>query len=89
MYCKHNSYLFSEVKRELYNNLLWIYVGESHRESKYFREAILKLVYNICEHNPTSMVGSMIHEILKLFFFKADYRNGVYKDIRYKILPVL
>lgn len=63
MYCKHNLDLFSEVKRELYNNLPLIYIGEQYRESKYFREACLKLVYNICELNPTNMVGHMIHEI--------------------------
>ena len=32
----------------------------------------------------------MIHEFLKLpFFEKPEYRKGVYKQIRYQILPVL
>ena len=32
----------------------------------------------------------MVHELLKSFFFeKPEYRRGVYKDIRYEILPVL
>ena len=32
----------------------------------------------------------MVHSILKFFFFaKPEYRRGVYKQIRYKILPVL
>ena len=32
----------------------------------------------------------MIHQILKWSFFgKPEHRQGIYKDIRYKILPVL
>lgn len=32
----------------------------------------------------------MVHDFLKsLFFKKPKYRKGVYKEIRYKILPVL
>ena len=32
----------------------------------------------------------MIHQILKSFIFKIpEHRRGVYKQIRYKILPVL
>lgn len=90
MYCIHDADIFNEVKREFFNNLLWVYIGHRYRESKHFRQAVIKLVYNICENNPTSMVASMVHEFLKLrFFFKLDYRKGVYKEIRYKTLPVL
>ena len=65
-------------------------IGRSYRESKYFKEAVLHLVYNMCELNPTNKIGNVIHEFLKTAFFeKPEYRQGVYKDIRYKILPVL
>ena len=61
-----------------------------YRESKYFKEAILYLVFNIVELNPTDKVGSMVHELVKSFFFeKPEYRCGIYKQIRYEILPVL
>ena len=36
------------------------------------------------------MLGNIIHEFLKTSFFgEPEYREGIYKDIRYKILPVL
>lgn len=90
MICKHRGDLFLEAKREFSRNLLWVAATGRYYETKYFREAILTLVFNICELNPTNRVGNMIHEFLKTFFFKkAEYRKGVYKDIRYKILPVL
>ena len=50
----------------------------------------MHLIINICELNPTNKVGYVIHESLKKpFFEKPDYRQGVYKQIRYEILPVL
>ena len=51
-------------------------------ETKYLKEAVLCLVFNICELNSTNKVGSMIHGFLKLSFFeKPEYRKGVYKQI--------
>ena len=47
-------------------------------------------MFNIAELNPTDKVGSMIHQMLKLLFFeKKEYRKGIYKQIRYELLPVL
>ena len=90
MICKHRSDLFNDVYREFYNNLLYIYIDGRYIETKYFKEAVQRLVLNICELNPTNKVGCMIHEFLKLSFFeKPEYRKGVYKQIRYQILPVL
>ena len=90
MICKHRSDLFKNVYKEFYNNLLYIYIDGRYIETKYFKEAVQRLVFNICELNPTNKVGCMIHEFLKLpFFEKSEYRKGVYKQIRYQILPVL
>ena len=47
-------------------------------------------MFNIAELNPTNKVGHVIHEFLKTHFFeKQEYRRGVYRQIRYEILPVL
>ena len=90
MICKHRADLFQNVYREFSNNCLWVDIGSDYRESKYFKEAVQRLVFNICELNPTNKVGCMIHEFLKLSFFeKPEYTKGVYKQIRYQILPVL
>lgn len=90
MICKHRADLFLKADREFHNNLLWIAATGSYRETKYFREAILYLIFNICELNPTNKVGNVVHEFLKTFFFKkAEYRTVVYKEIRYQILPIL
>ena len=87
---KNYRYLFEEVNREFYNNLLWYNVDGHYREQKHFKEKMLKFVFNIVELNPTDKVGSIIHSLLKSFFFeKPEHRRGVYKQIRYKILPVL
>lgn len=77
MICKHRADLFLKADREFHNNLLWIAATGSYRETKYFREAILYLIFNICELNPTNKVGNVVHEFLKTFFFKkAEYRTG-------------
>ena len=69
---------------------MWVDLGRDYRESKYFKEAVLYLIFNLCELNPTNMLGNIIHEFLKTSFFeKPEYRRGVYKQIRYEILPVL
>ena len=87
---RHRAYLFQNVYREFNNNCLWIDLGRDYRESKYFKEAVLYLVFNLCELNPTNMLGNIIHEFLKTSFSeKPEYRKGIYKDIRYKILPAL
>ena len=79
-----------EVLKEFYNSTLWNYIDGRYRESKHFKKAVMHLVINICELNPTNKVGNVIHEFLKKTVFeKPDYRQGVYKQIRYEILPVL
>ena len=90
MICKHRADLFQNVYREFYNNLLYTHINGQYIETKYFKKAVQSLVFNICELNPTNKVGPMIHGFLKLTFFeKPEYRKGVYKQIRYQILPVL
>ena len=90
MVCRYRTKLFRDVYREFSNNCLLIDIGRSYRESKYFKEAVLHLVYNMCELNPTNKIGNVIHKFLKTAFFeKPEHRQGVYKDIRYKILPIL
>ena len=90
MICKHRSELFNDVYKEFCNNLLYIYIDGRYIETKYFKEAVQRLVFNICELNPTNKVGCMIHEFLKLSFFeKPEYRKGVYKQVRHQILPAL
>ena len=82
--------MFTEADRELNKNLLWIDIDGRYTETKYFKEAILYLVFNMCELNPTNKVGNVIHEFLKTYFFKRqDYRRGVYKQIGYENLPIL
>ena len=69
---------------------MWIDLGRNYRESKYFKETVLYLIFNICELNPTNKLGNIIHEFLKTpFFEKPEHRRGVYKQIRYILLPIL
>ena len=86
---RYHADVFQNVYKEFSNNCLWVDLGRDYRESKYFKEAVLYLIFNLCELNPTNMLGNIIHEFLKTFFEKPEYRKGIYKDIRYKILPVL
>ena len=82
--------LINNARWEFNGNLVWVYIDGCYRETKNFKEAILNLVFNICELNPTNKVGNIIYEFLKTFFFeKQEYRQGVYKEIRYNILPAL
>ena len=86
---RHRADLFKNVYKEFSNNCLWVDLGRDYRESKYFKEAVLYLIFNLCELNPTNMLGNIIHEFLKTSFFeKPEHRRGVYKEIRYKLLPV-
>ena len=87
---KHREDLFQKVFREFSCNCLEVDLGNDYRESKYFKEALLSWIFNICEINPTNMVASIVHTILKSFFFEGpDQRRGIYKQIRYILLPVL
>ena len=75
---RHRADLFQNVYKEFSNNCLWVDLGRDYRESKYFKEAVLYLVFNLCELNPTNMLGNIIHEFLKTTFFKKpEYRRGV------------
>ena len=86
----HREDLFQKVYREFSCNCLWVDLGRDYRESKYFKEAVLCFVFNLWELNPTNKLGKIIHEFLKLPFFKEpDQRRGIYKPIRYILLPVI
>ena len=86
----HNKVLYQKVRREFFNNCLWYQVDGRYFEQKYFQESLLFYIFNICELNPTNKVASMVHHILKSFILeKPEHRRGIYKQIRYKILPVL
>ena len=87
---KHNKILYQRMRREFFNNCLWYQVDGRYFEQKCFQEALSFYIFNICELNPTNKVASMNHQILKSFIFKKpEHRRGVYKQIRYEILPVL
>ena len=87
---RHRADLFEDVYREFQNNLLWNYIDGSYRVSKYFKEKVLYFVFNVVELNPTDKAGNIIHEFLRMFFFEnPEYRCGIYRQIRYEILPVL
>ena len=82
--------LFEDVYREFLNNRLYIIFRGQYNESKYFKKAVQRLIYNICILNSTNDVGHIVHEFLKSRLFgKPEYKKGVYKEIKYKILPVL
>ena len=86
----HNVKLYERVKREFHNNCLWYQIDGYYREQKGFQEELLFYIFNIAEINSTDKVASMVHQILKWYLFEEpEYRKGIYKDIRYKILPVL
>ena len=88
--CKHSRSLFNKAYKEFGRNFLWTQLTGHYRETKYFKEAILKLLFNMCELNPTNKVGNVMHEFLKTNFFeKQEYQQGVYKQIRYEILPIV
>ena len=74
MDCYHRAGLMKEVLREFYGNTLWEDIDGRCRESKRFKKAVMGLVTNICELNPTNKVGNVIHEFLKIpVFGKPDY----------------
>ena len=82
--------LFKKVFREFEYNCLEVRRGRGYRESTNFQEAVLFYIFNLCELNPTNRVGKIIHHFLKLPFFKGpDKRRGIYKPIKYILLPVL
>ena len=82
--------MYEDTYREFNNNLLWFNIDGRYREQRHFVEAMLNFVFNIVELNPSDKVGGIIHQLLKSYFFeKPEYRRGVYKKIRYIILPVL
>ena len=86
----HNKILYEKVRREFFNNCLWYQVDGRYFEQKYFQEALLSYIFNICELNPTNKVASMIHVILKSFLFeRPGQRRGIYKPIRCRLLNVL
>ena len=87
---KHNRVLLQKIRREFFNNCLWYQVDGRYFQQKSFQEALLFYIFNICELNPTNNVATMIHQILKSFIFKEpEHRRRVYKQIRYRLLPVL
>ena len=82
--------LFQKVFRGFEYNCLEVRRGRDYREFKYFQEAVLYFIFNLCELNPTNRVGKIFHHFLKLSFFEEpDQRRGIYKPIRHMILPVL
>ena len=82
--------LFKKVFRGFEYNCLEVRRGRDYREFKYFQEAVLYFTFNLCELNPTNRLGEISHKFLKLPFFEGpDQRRGIYKPIRYIILPVL
>ena len=87
---KHNKILYKKVCREFFNNCLWYQVDGCYFEQKYFQEVLLPWTFNICEIDPTNRVASIVHAIVKSFLFeRPDQRRGIYKPIRYILLPVL
>ena len=90
MALRHNVDLFEKVCREFRSNCLWVHIDGRYREQRDFQEAILFYIFNIVEIDPTNKVASMLHTILKWDFFeKPEHRRGIYKQLRYEILPVL
>ena len=86
----HNKVLLQKVRREYFNNCLWYQVNGRYFEQKGFQESLLFYIFNLCELNPTNKVAIMIHQLLKSFIFKKpEHRRGIYKQIRYEVLPVL
>ena len=82
--------LFENVYNQFSYNYLEVNRCRVYSESKYFKEAVLHFIFNLCERNPTDKVAGVVHGVLKSFLFKEpDQRRGVYKPVRYKILPVL
>lgn len=88
-YCTYNRKLLGLVERERNNNCLWYQIDGIYRESETFKKLCFRFIDHICRLNPVDKVGTIVHEFLKIIFVASDFRRGVYKDIRYKILPVL
>ena len=87
---RYRADLLEDVYREFSNNCLWVNIDNSYRESKYFKETVIYFVFNICELNPMDKIGNIIHEFLKTPFFEnPEHCRGIYRQIRYEILPVL
>ena len=81
---------FKDVYTEFVNNLLHIFSDGRYIETKNFKEAVQRLVFNVCELSPANKVVGRVREFLKFYFFeKPEYRKGVYQQIMYQILPAL
>ena len=83
--------LLKEINKYYYfNNYLSASIHSCYKETRMFKKAVLRLVINICESNPTYKAGYIIHQVLEnLFIDDWLERAGVYKTIKYVILPVL
>ena len=58
-----------------------------YRETKKFKELFKIAIYEILQNNENA--APIIHQCLKDIFLEPFTRVGIYKDIRYKILPIL
>ena len=81
---------FKDVHTEFVNNLFHIFSDGRYIETKNFKEAVQRLIFNVCELSPANKVVDRVREFLKFYFFeKPEYRKGVYQQIMYQILPAL
>lgn len=84
----HNPKLYDEVCREFSNN--WYQVDGYYREQIQFKHALLTYIFSVSKLNTTRKVATVVHQILKSFLFKElEHRRGIYKHIRYVVLPAL
>ena len=68
MYINQN--IYSKADTEFINNLyLEAHIG-SYCETKDFQRIIIYLVFNICELISPDVIGSMVHDFSKSFFFQ-------------------
>ena len=73
-----------------FNNCLGYQINGRYYEQKYFQKVLLFYIFSLCELNPTHKVASIVHGLLRSLFFKEpDQRRGIYRSIRYILLPVL
>ena len=67
---KHNKVLYQKVRMEFFNNCLWYQIDGHYREQKYFQEALLFYIFNLCELNPTDKVRKYDPPNIKVVHFR-------------------
>ena len=82
--------LLQQITQEMFKMKFWRYVKIArYCKTPKFQKLFMDLIDEICKQNATKEVAPIIHQFLKVIFLESFTRVGVYKQIRYVLLPAL